>query len=472
MNVPEEPDAYHSLDVELGSSGEYQPVELADGLAVLDAGLDQALETPTLPPGTAIDVPDQDQDEPPALEMEAMAPDEDVPGMAPYLEGSELDEEAADEDATIDVRSPNLRHDIVLDDVFDDLPPPGTRPGIVTIQPRPFHDVHDVLDLEHAGARPLVVDDEAGRTARTEPPRVRPASASAEMDAIGIDDLSADHDLSRDPRDHEEDEATRAYDRRMGRPARGPVRPLIEKTRSTFSTYDPEDLPTARRHPLRPNDYAESDLTSDYEDASKTRERNPFGEEDVTGSQPRVRQNEASSGPHRDSSVIIDQRFVGDATGAPAGSRSDADRTSDFHRSREPGHEARDERVHKRVTELLRQAEDFAAKGDYLKAITAVETAAKDDEEGAVAPVLLHRHRDLLYRIYEGHIGDMRAVPLVAVPLHEIASKSLDHRTGFLLSRIDGMLTFEDILDVAGMPRMEAYQILSSLLRKGVIEVR
>ena len=80
--------------------------------------------------------------------------------------------------------------------------------------------------------------------------------------------------------------------------------------------------------------------------------------------------------------------------------------------------------------------------------------------------------RDLLYRIYEGHIGDMTAVPLVAVPLHEIAAHALDHRTGFLLSRIDGMLTFEDILDVAGMPRMEAYQILSNLLRKGVIEVR
>ena len=85
---------------------------------------------------------------------------------------------------------------------------------------------------------------------------------------------------------------------------------------------------------------------------------------------------------------------------------------------------------------------------------------------------MLHRHRDLLYRIYEGHLGDMNSVPLVAVPMHEISAQTLDHRTGFLLSRIDGMLTFEDILDVAGMPRMEAYQILSSLLRKGVIEVR
>ena len=44
--------------------------------------------------------------------------------------------------------------------------------------------------------------------------------------------------------------------------------------------------------------------------------------------------------------------------------------------------------------------------------------------------------------------------------------------TGFLLSRIDGMLTYEDIVDIAGMPRLEAYRILSSLLRSGLIEAR
>jgi sugar-specific transcriptional regulator TrmB len=34
------------------------------------------------------------------------------------------------------------------------------------------------------------------------------------------------------------------------------------------------------------------------------------------------------------------------------------------------------------------------------------------------------------------------------------------------------MLSFEEILDVAGMPRMEAYKILSALLRRGFIDVR
>ena len=234
-----------------------------------------------------------------------------------------------------------------------------------------------------------------------------------------------------------------------------------------------------------PEDDFELEQTADFDDLRKTREHSPFDKRPPVPRPP--------SGPQtgaRDASpaVIVDQELLHeldeiahedlgaddepiDLLSAPPARRSDPDRTSDFPR-RDAGKEAREERIRRRVENHLREAQDAAEKGDYVAAVTAVEGAQRDDEEGAVVPVLLHRHRDLLYRIYEGHIGDMTAVPLVAVPLHEIAAHALDHRTGFLLSRIDGMLTFEDILDVAGMPRLEAYQILSNLLRKGVIEVR
>jgi hypothetical protein len=438
----DDPDAYDSLDVEMGPfSGEQEPIEMADGLAAVDAGLDQVLDAPTHPPPRAVitrprvvgDHDDEEQTEPPALEMEAMAPDEDLPGMAPELEEPDEPDEPDEEDATIDARSPMLARNLA-EDAFDDLPPQGSRPGILTIQPRlpgqaPGHDSPLDLDLGpptlELGAQPIALDDgPAGSTMRHEPPRIRPAATTGELGAVG------------------DDEATRAFERR------GPPQP---STRSTFSTYDPEDLPTRRRQPLPRDDYAESELTSDY---SRTRQAGP-----------------------NPSSVIIDERLLRGAGVAQTAVRpgTDPERTNDFRPrpgARETGRDAREERVHKRVAELLRQAEEWAGKGDYLKAVLAVEAASKDDEDGTVAPALLHRHRELLYRIYEGHIGDLTAVPLVAVPLHEIAGESLDHRTGFLLSRIDGMLTFEDILDIAGMPRMEAYQILSSLLRKGVIEVR
>lgn len=53
----------------------------------------------------------------------------------------------------------------------------------------------------------------------------------------------------------------------------------------------------------------------------------------------------------------------------------------------------------------------------------------------------------------------------------EIAGMSLDHRAGFLLSMFDGMMTFEDILDVSMMPRLETMTLLAELLEKQVIDV-
>lgn len=132
----------------------------------------------------------------------------------------------------------------------------------------------------------------------------------------------------------------------------------------------------------------------------------------------------------------------------------------------------REDRLRQRAGELLRLAREAAEREDYSAAIDAVEAVLAEDAEGVVAPVMLHRYRELLIRVYEGYIGGMTQVPLVAVPLHQIAAENLDHRTGFLLSRIDGLLSFDDILDVSGMPRLDAYRILARLLRRGFLEVR
>jgi hypothetical protein len=269
----------------------------------------------------------------------------------------------------------------------------------------------------------------------------------------------------------------------------------------------PDDQPTRERRmaePARPkpvaDDFGEHELTSDFDDLRETREHTPFRASPAPGKRPA-----GAAEPARGSPAVIVDKLLLDELGADRSAppaieleleaadgeetlggddapldlanaaldrTPDPDMTTDFKPRKDPARTAREERVRRRVGDHLREAKEAAEKGDFVAAVAAVEAAQKDDDDGSVAPVILHRHRDLLYRIYEGHIGDMSAVPLVAVPLHEISVQALDHRTGFLLSRIDGMLTFEDILDVAGMPRMEAYQILSNLLRRGVIEVR
>ncbi len=78
--------------------------------------------------------------------------------------------------------------------------------------------------------------------------------------------------------------------------------------------------------------------------------------------------------------------------------------------------------------------------------------------------------RDRLLQIYEARIGDMDRVPDLRVNTHELMWRNLDASAGFVLSRIDGVGSYADILDISGMPKFETCQILWQLLEDGLIE--
>ena len=65
----------------------------------------------------------------------------------------------------------------------------------------------------------------------------------------------------------------------------------------------------------------------------------------------------------------------------------------------------------------------------------------------------------------------MSAVPVPALSETQLRWLGLDHRSGFLLSRVDGIATVEDVLDVCGMPRLEALKTLVDLIERGAIRV-
>jgi hypothetical protein len=70
--------------------------------------------------------------------------------------------------------------------------------------------------------------------------------------------------------------------------------------------------------------------------------------------------------------------------------------------------------------------------------------------------------------------GATLATALEDVPFVRRMPKTgeIDHVAGFLLSRVDGMSTFEQILDVCGMPAERATRVLEDLWRQGVIGFR
>ena len=73
----------------------------------------------------------------------------------------------------------------------------------------------------------------------------------------------------------------------------------------------------------------------------------------------------------------------------------------------------------------------------------------------------------LLGRTYQAVLGG-----LDKIPQHGNATPNLEPRSAFLLSRLDGSLTIEDVLDVSGMPRLEALRVLAELVVRGVIVLR
>jgi hypothetical protein len=345
---------------------------------------------------------------------------------------------------------------------------PGTSPGELPAPPHVATPSELVIELGSLDS--AVTDDRAPRA--TDPPP--PAEDDEEQvtilkpgAAIGQPVSAAELGL-----DEETGEATSPAGRRR---AMGLVPEDEGVTRPADRTGFAEEAPTIERQALRPidDDFPEMELStggpsSDFEDSPATQERttsrSPFVGDQITGATAAAQGTsppgeKLAAGP----SVLVDEDLLRPQRSTAA--------TQPIPQARpEPSRD--EEEIRKRVNDLLRLAREAADRGDHVAAVEAAERAALEDPEGVVAPVVLHRHRDLLYRIYEGHIGEMTQVPLVAIPLHSIAGERLDHKAGFLLSRVDGMLSFEDILDVAGMPRLDAYRIISVLLRRGIIEVR
>ncbi len=69
-------------------------------------------------------------------------------------------------------------------------------------------------------------------------------------------------------------------------------------------------------------------------------------------------------------------------------------------------------------------------------------------------------------------VPDMHSgVPVVVVSPDELKGFGLDHVSGFLLSLMDGHTNVETLLDLCGLPRLQALRHLSDLMVRGVVRV-
>lgn len=133
-----------------------------------------------------------------------------------------------------------------------------------------------------------------------------------------------------------------------------------------------------------------------------------------------------------------------------------------------PADEPKDERTRRRISLLLERATLWSSV-DLDRAVAAVDLALSEDPNSALAQKLIHRNRDAIMGVFQAFLGDLDRQPELARPLHELASAPISPRAAFLLSRVDGTLSLDEILDVSGMPRLEAYRYLCQLFLRGIL---
>lgn len=119
---------------------------------------------------------------------------------------------------------------------------------------------------------------------------------------------------------------------------------------------------------------------------------------------------------------------------------------------------------------LMQGAIDMFALGDFSGSLDLVEQVLKLDPDNAAAKDYLERNQDTLLQMYESKIGSFSEIPRVCIPPDEVIWLNLHHRAGFLLSQIDGTVSYDDIMSLSGMSQLETCKILVSLIRDGVIQ--
>lgn len=117
-----------------------------------------------------------------------------------------------------------------------------------------------------------------------------------------------------------------------------------------------------------------------------------------------------------------------------------------------------------RPSDPVQDMKERYAMGDFSGALEVAEKILATDPDQEDAYRCAQNCRDVLTDMYASRIGGTHQRAVVTMTPDQIRWLSLDHRAGFLLSMIDGVSTIDELLDICGMPRLEALRILCILL--------
>jgi hypothetical protein len=119
-----------------------------------------------------------------------------------------------------------------------------------------------------------------------------------------------------------------------------------------------------------------------------------------------------------------------------------------------------------------KEMQERFALGDYSGALVMAESLLDENPTHVEAREYAESCRAVLQQMYTAKIGPLDRVPVVEVAREQLRWLSIDHRAGFVLSLVDGVSSLEMILDVSGMPPLDALRILFELVQQRIISLR
>ncbi len=121
--------------------------------------------------------------------------------------------------------------------------------------------------------------------------------------------------------------------------------------------------------------------------------------------------------------------------------------------------------------DLLAEPMQRFATGDYAGALTLGEALLEEAPDSENVQAFVDDCRRALESSYIERLGSLQRVLSLSVTADELRALPLDHRAGFLISHVDGVSTIEMVLDVSGMPRLDALRLLFGFIAEGIVRV-
>lgn len=119
--------------------------------------------------------------------------------------------------------------------------------------------------------------------------------------------------------------------------------------------------------------------------------------------------------------------------------------------------------------DLVSEMSERFALGDFSGCLRSAELLLGQDPEHELAQHYADESRRKLEALYTSRLGREDRVIALAVPEAEVPWLGLDSRLGLMLARVDGVSEWPRLVELSGLPRIEALRCLVELLDSRIV---